>query len=100
MTNTPIFDQLLREKQQLVFFIEGSETGYIATDGISIPSEDENEQVTEWGGKPIQIRPQTASFEFRFTRTKRQHRAMLKLMFPGQYRFGSKPLIHSGGKHR
>lgn len=98
MTDTPIFDQLSREKQQLVFFIEGSETGYIATDGISIPSEDENEQVTEWAGKPIQIRPQTASFEIRFTHTKRQHRAMLKLMFPGQYRFGSKPLIHNGRK--
>ncbi|MGP9782552.1 hypothetical protein ACT3UQ_08840 [Glutamicibacter sp. AOP12-B1-11] len=98
MTNTPIYDQLAREKQQLVFFIEGSETGYFATDWISIPSEDENELIAEWTCETLRTLSTTASFETRFTHTKRQRRAMLKLMFPGQYRFGSKPLIHNGRK--
>ncbi|MGP9727907.1 hypothetical protein [Glutamicibacter sp. AOP3-A1-12] len=98
MTNTPIYDQLAREKQQLVFFIEGSETGYFATDWISIPSEDENELIAEWTCETLRTLSTSASFETRLTQTRRQRNVMLKFFFPGRYRFGKQPLIHNGGK--
>lgn len=98
-TSTPIFDQLLHEKQKPVYFIAGSESGYIATDGISIEAE-EDEQASEWWNEPILIPTQTASFEFRFTQKRRERIRMLKILHPGRYRFGKRPLIHNGGKAR
>lgn len=70
------------------------ELGMISEDGVFF---EESETVETWQGEAIRT---SHSFTMRFTQTKRQHLAMLKVMFPGRYRFGGPPLIHNGKKPR
>lgn len=70
------------------------ELGYVSEDGLVTVDETDR----KFDFEPQFFLPITTTV--RFTKGKRQHRTMLKLMFPGMYRFGRKPLIHNGKKPR
>lgn len=70
------------------------ELGMLDAGGVRF---EESETVETWQGEAIRT---NHSFTMRFTQTKRQRLAMLKVMHPGRYRFDGPPLFHNGKKPR
>lgn len=69
------------------------ELGTLSDDGVQF----EHDRLGELRGHSLDVAI-VDEVSFRFTQSRRQRLAMFKLMFPGQYRFGQRPLIHKGKK--